>query len=166
MLDTSSGKTIVVNCVEVYGRRRTIDSHRESFRTKRGTFQALYRRKLQNTLMYGQQASATLMGRSWFWEPRRSTRWLHPVYAWINPVILKSGQQLHRSVWKRLLSPSIPSSSSRNLRGMLLPHWRSTKIPKQYPHMTASFNYDNYERVFTINQHISDAVHSMNRRMI
>ncbi|EIE91324.1 hypothetical protein RO3G_16035 [Rhizopus delemar RA 99-880] len=28
MLDTSSGKTIVVNCVEVYGRRRTVDSHR------------------------------------------------------------------------------------------------------------------------------------------
>ncbi|KAG1458111.1 hypothetical protein G6F46_002123 [Rhizopus delemar] len=27
MLDTSSGKTIVVNCVEVYGRRRTVDSH-------------------------------------------------------------------------------------------------------------------------------------------
>ncbi|KAG1194223.1 hypothetical protein G6F36_000318 [Rhizopus arrhizus] len=36
MLDTSSGKAIVVNCVEVYGRRRTVDSHRESFQTKRG----------------------------------------------------------------------------------------------------------------------------------
>lgn len=36
LLNGSTGKALLVNCVEVYGRRRTLDAHRESFRTKNG----------------------------------------------------------------------------------------------------------------------------------
>ncbi|CEG63056.1 hypothetical protein RMATCC62417_00265 [Rhizopus microsporus] len=36
LLDEFTGKALLVNCVEVFGRRRTLDAHRESFRTKNG----------------------------------------------------------------------------------------------------------------------------------
>ena len=36
LLNGSSGKVLLVNCVEVYGRRRTLDAHRKSFKTKNG----------------------------------------------------------------------------------------------------------------------------------
>ncbi|CEP17759.1 hypothetical protein [Parasitella parasitica] len=36
LLNESTGKALLVNCVEVFGRRRTLDAHRESFRTKNG----------------------------------------------------------------------------------------------------------------------------------
>ncbi|CAO3627997.1 unnamed protein product [Mucor hiemalis] len=36
LLNGSTGKALLVNCVEVYGQRRTLDAHRESFRTKNG----------------------------------------------------------------------------------------------------------------------------------
>ncbi|KAL0095627.1 hypothetical protein F4703DRAFT_1902854 [Phycomyces blakesleeanus] len=36
LLNGSIGKALLVNCVEVVGRRRTLDAHRESFRTKNG----------------------------------------------------------------------------------------------------------------------------------
>ncbi|CEI88302.1 hypothetical protein RMCBS344292_02693 [Rhizopus microsporus] len=36
LLDGLTGKALLVNCVEVFGRRRTLDAHRESFRTKNG----------------------------------------------------------------------------------------------------------------------------------
>ncbi|KAI9251468.1 hypothetical protein BDA99DRAFT_541456 [Phascolomyces articulosus] len=36
LLNESTGKALLVNCVEVFGRRRTLDAHQESFRTKNG----------------------------------------------------------------------------------------------------------------------------------
>ncbi|KAG1048427.1 hypothetical protein G6F43_009183 [Rhizopus delemar] len=35
LLDTLTGKTVIVNSVEVFGRRRSLDAHRESFRVKK-----------------------------------------------------------------------------------------------------------------------------------
>lgn len=36
LLDTTSGRALLVNCVEIYGRRRTLDSHRENSKVKMG----------------------------------------------------------------------------------------------------------------------------------
>ncbi|KAI9017952.1 hypothetical protein CLU79DRAFT_309064 [Phycomyces nitens] len=36
LLDLTSGQAVLVNCVEIYGRRRTLDSHRENTKVKMG----------------------------------------------------------------------------------------------------------------------------------
>ncbi|KAI7900041.1 uncharacterized protein BX663DRAFT_440175 [Cokeromyces recurvatus] len=36
ILDPSMNKALLVNCIEIYGHRRSIDSHRESFKTSNG----------------------------------------------------------------------------------------------------------------------------------
>ncbi|ORX46299.1 hypothetical protein DM01DRAFT_1364442 [Hesseltinella vesiculosa] len=37
LMDTSNGRAVIVNSIEVFGRRRSLDAHRESFRVKKET---------------------------------------------------------------------------------------------------------------------------------
>ncbi|KAI9016524.1 hypothetical protein CLU79DRAFT_706558 [Phycomyces nitens] len=36
LLNGSTGKALLVNCIAMFGQRRTLDAHRESFRSKNG----------------------------------------------------------------------------------------------------------------------------------